>query len=114
MDFFLGFLVGAIVIFFYWRSVIIQAIGEVAEKIIEKQEEENQILTCNVEQHDETFLLYHADTDKFVTQGKCMQDFVNYLNTVPATQIKILNGSTEAAKALLKTGNKPNEISNNQ
>ena len=114
MDFIWGFLAGTVVMFFYWRSVIIKAIHKVADDIEERLEEEIKILSVNVEQYGETFLLYQADNNRFITQGTCMQDFVNYLSTVPATQIKIVNGSTEAAKALLKTGEHLNEAGNHK
>jgi hypothetical protein len=114
MDFLLGFLVGGIVTFFYWRSVIVSAIGLAAQTFQENQQELDQTLNCNVEQHENTFLLYQADTNRFIVQGTCMQDFINYLDTVPETQIKIINGKSDAARALIKTGETLNEISNNQ
>ena len=109
MDFLLGLLVGGIVSFLFWRSVIQKAIEQALltpaaemQPLAENQHDESAILKVTVEQEGDQFLLYRQDTNNFVMQGMCLQDFQQRLTFLKVDQISIVNGGSAAAKALLK------------
>ena len=104
MEFLFGILVGFVLATIHFlvtlRRIIENALSEVSD---EDSESGKDTLSVKVEHHEGQFLLYSADDDRFLLQGTCMDDFVKYAKARSDVDIKIINGASEAAKALLAT-----------
>jgi hypothetical protein len=118
MDFFFGLLVGFVLSFFYWRSVVVKALQTALDKVEQQTDTQDTVtLEVKVEQHDGQFFLFRADTDGFIMQGSSLQDFQSRLKTMNIDQLNIINGTSDAAKSLIKISKQlkeQNENSNNQ
>ena len=126
MDFVIGMVVGALLSFFYWRSVIIKAIENALltpSKEIEQSmrdsidDNETRTLKVTVEQVENQFYLYQEDSNKFIMQGENLQEFQSRLKSMKIDEMSIVNGASAAAKALVEISQKQkeqSETSNNQ
>ena len=126
MDFVIGMVVGALLSFFYWRSVIIKAIENALltpSKEIEQSmrdsidDNETRTLKVTVEQVENQFYLYQEDSNKFIMQGENSQEFQSRLKSMKIDEMSIVNGASAAAKALVEISQKQkeqSETSNNQ
>ena len=101
-EFLSGILVGFVIAFLYWRSVIIEAIRRTINDIEEAEEEstENRI-SVTVEQEGDQFYLYRYEDNQFIAQGKNFAEFQKLLPTLKVETLQIMNGGSEAAKALI-------------
>lgn len=116
MEFFIGFLLGAVSTMFYVRSVIRGAIQQVIDTVEHEQQQSTSVANAvevKVEKHDDQFFLFRADTDKFIMQGTSLQDFQNRMRTMKIQEIAIVNGKSDAAKALVEVSNQLKEQSEN-
>ena len=114
-DFLFGLVLGYIIAFFYWRAKIIAIVDKVVLNEFDEdgKDPEKSILRVKVEQHGDQFLLFAEEDDRFVMQGTTMAELVERVKNLPEIEVKIVNGGSAAAKALLATGSL-NENSNNQ
>lgn len=79
----------------------------IKEKYSEVKQDSDDIsnaIKVNIEEHQGTFFLYRDSDNQFVAQGKSMEDFAEMLPRLNVQAINIVNGKSEAAQALLKTG----------
>lgn len=121
MDFVLGMVLGALLSFFYWRAVILKAIEqalltpskEIEQQLTKENIDQSKMLNVLVEQEGDQFLLYRQDTNNFVMQGRCLQDFQQRLGFMKIDQMSIVNGGSAAAKALVEISEKQKEQSEN-
>jgi hypothetical protein len=116
MDFLLGILVGLIVSFFYWQSVILKAINDGIDEAFAAELEPKK-LVVTVEQEGDQFLLYQTDNNRFLMQGTSLADFQKRLPSLNIDVLSIENSSSMAAQALLKTtltNKESHEDSNNK
>ena len=121
MDFIIGMLIGAALSFFYWRSIILSAIEqalltpskEFQDKLDNIHVEQTNILQVMVEQEGDQFLLYRQDTNNFVMQGSCLQDFQQRMKSMKFEELSIINGGSDAAKALVAISENKKEHSEN-
>lgn len=104
MEFLFGMCVGVVVAFFYWRAVILKAIEQALEHVAQAGDnlDSDRCMTVNVEQEGSVFLLYQADTNKFIMQGTDLQDFQERLRGVNVDQLIIKNTQSPAALALIQ------------
>lgn len=86
MDFLLGILVGLIVSFFYWQSVILKAINDGIDEAFAAELEPKK-LVVTVEQEGDQFFLYQTDNNRFLMQGTSLADFQKRL---PSLNIDVL------------------------
>ena len=117
MEFLLGVLVGVVIAFFYWQSVIVSAINRAFNEAEETAENAARKLAVTVEQQGDQFLLYQLDTNRFLMQGTSLADFQKQLSSLNLDALSIANGDSTAAQALLKasqSNKESNETSNNQ
>lgn len=101
-DFILGLVIGFVVAFLYWRSIIVASI-ERALAVIEETNEEPEVrrISVTVEQEGDQFYLYRYEDDQFVAQGKDFSEFQKILPILKADSLQIVNGNSDAAKALI-------------
>ena len=117
MEFLLGVLVGVVIAFFYWQSVIVSAINRAFDSAEETAENTARKLAVTVEQQGDQFFLYQLDTNRFLMQGTSLADFQTQLSSLNLDALSIANGDSTAAQALLKASQhnkEPHEDSNNQ
>jgi hypothetical protein len=79
----------------------------------EEAETNSNVIKVMIEEHQGEFFLYRESDNMFVAQGRCMADFTKILPSLNVKGINIVNGTSEAAQALIKTRNE-NEASNLQ
>jgi MFS superfamily sulfate permease-like transporter len=117
MEFLLGVLVGMVIAFFYWQSVIVKAINKVVNEVVTTAESTFKKLVVTVEQEGDQFLLYQTDNNRFLMQGTSLADFQKQLPLLNVDALSIANGDSTAAQALLKASQhnkESHEDSNNK
>jgi hypothetical protein len=122
----LGACIGYVVATMVWRYRIFKAMHWFLEEggaeylkqkysdIADEEPETNSnVIKVMIEEHQGEFFLYRESDNMFVAQGRCMSDFTKILPSLNVKGINIVNGTSEAAQALIKTRNE-NETSNLQ
>jgi hypothetical protein len=113
MDYFIVFIAGMLLAAWAIRWLARQAIDQLLEQFVEKQDSEKHNHLCvYLEFEQNIYFLYNSDNGSFVAQGNNLAELkTNLVKRFPDRNITIVKGDPEIMKTLTQQLKEPNEDS---